>query len=68
MVVGNVDEIHWDHLDGELRTPAEHCQYKFLGHVEGWAYSGHLKCVQSHLAEEHAADIARTDISCNAAR
>lgn len=42
---GDVDEIHWDHLDGELRTPAEHCQYKFLGHVEGWAYSGHLKWV-----------------------
>lgn len=29
--------------NGDLKSPAEHCKYAFLAHVEGWAYSGRLK-------------------------
>lgn len=48
----DVRELNWDHVndetdreknDGDIKTPAEHCQYGFLAHVEGWAYSGRLK-------------------------
>lgn len=32
--------------DSILLRHLQHCQYKFLGHVEGWAYSGRLKYLQ----------------------
>lgn len=40
---GDVNEINWGDLKDDLRTPAEHCQYKYLAQVEGHAYSGRLK-------------------------
>lgn len=43
---GAVSSLDWRELNGELLSPEEHCQYKFLGHVEGWAYSGRLKYLQ----------------------
>jgi hypothetical protein len=39
----NQDEEGRKANNGDLRSPAEHCQYAFLAHVEGWAYSGRLK-------------------------
>lgn len=33
-------------MKAALLTPEEHCQYKYLGHVEGIAYSGRLKYIQ----------------------
>nr|XP_031863812.1 uncharacterized protein CI109_000454 [Kwoniella shandongensis]KAA5530884.1 hypothetical protein CI109_000454 [Kwoniella shandongensis] len=42
----NKDEEEKMKNNGDLRTPAEHCQYQFLAHVEGWAYSGRLKYLQ----------------------
>jgi len=49
----NVRELNWDAVneneedklkhDGDLRTMPEHCEYAFLAHTEGWAYSGRLK-------------------------
>lgn len=40
-------DIEWGRLkDGDLLTPEQHCQYKYLGHAEGWAYSGRLKYIQ----------------------
>ncbi len=36
--------IDWGNLqEGTLKTPSEHCDWKFLAQVEGWAYSGRLK-------------------------
>ncbi|BGP12491.1 hypothetical protein JCM10213_005473 [Rhodosporidiobolus nylandii] len=43
---GAVYDLDWqdrEMVDQKLLTPEEHCQYKFLGHVEGFAYSGRLK-------------------------
>lgn len=43
---GAVAELDWgnkERLETELLTPAQHCQYKYLAHVEGFAYSGRLK-------------------------
>ncbi|KAM0793496.1 hypothetical protein ACM66B_000935 [Microbotryomycetes sp. NB124-2] len=43
---GAVADIDWgdkDALMQTLLTPEQHCMYKYLGHVEGWAYSGRLK-------------------------
>lgn len=42
---GDVRELDWSNLGDTLKSPAEHCEYKFLAHVEGYAYSGRLKCV-----------------------
>ncbi|WWC90330.1 uncharacterized protein L201_005263 [Kwoniella dendrophila CBS 6074] len=42
----NQDEDGRKQNNGDLKTPAEHCQYAFLAHVEGWAYSGRLKYLQ----------------------
>nr|XP_018999118.1 uncharacterized protein I203_08319 [Kwoniella mangroviensis CBS 8507]OCF62579.1 hypothetical protein I203_08319 [Kwoniella mangroviensis CBS 8507] len=42
----NQDEDERKQNNGDLRTPAEHCQYAFLAQVEGWAYSGRLKYLQ----------------------
>jgi len=39
----NQDEKGRNAHNGDLKSPAEHCQYAFLAHVEGWAYSGRLK-------------------------
>jgi hypothetical protein len=49
----DVHSLDWEHVnddesdrlahDGDIKTPAEHCKYAFLAHVEGWAYSGRLK-------------------------
>ena len=39
----NEDEEGRKAHNGDLKTPAEHCAYQFLAHVEGWAYSGRLK-------------------------
>lgn len=38
-------KLDWAHLDGHLLTPEQHCQYQFLGHVEGFAASGRLKYI-----------------------
>ncbi|KAM0755468.1 hypothetical protein T439DRAFT_282816 [Meredithblackwellia eburnea MCA 4105] len=46
---GAVSGIDWGNRDqvlSELLTPEQHCQYKYLAHVEGWAYSGRLKYLQ----------------------
>ncbi|KEI42616.1 uncharacterized protein L969DRAFT_92050 [Mixia osmundae IAM 14324] len=37
-----IQAIDWKHPDNVL-SPAEHCKYKYLLHVEGIAYSGRLK-------------------------
>lgn len=49
----DVKALDWDAVNsddeerkakaGDLKSPAEHCEYGFLAHVEGWAYSGRLK-------------------------
>ena len=35
-----------EQLKTQLLTPEQHCQYKFLAHAEGFAYSGRLKYLQ----------------------
>ncbi|GAA5922293.1 uncharacterized protein JCM15063_003249 [Sporobolomyces koalae] len=43
---GAVEDLNWGNRDEvykKLLTPEEHCQYKFLAHAEGVAYSGRLK-------------------------
>lgn len=42
---GKVNESEEDRKahNGDIKTPAQHCAYRFLAHVEGWAYSGRLK-------------------------
>ena len=55
----DVKALDWDAVNtddedrkakaGDLKSPAEHCHYAFLAHVEGWAYSGRLKVCYSHL-------------------
>lgn len=30
-----VGDLNWGSPQGVYKTPAEHCEYKFLGHVEG---------------------------------
>ncbi|GAA5992422.1 hypothetical protein JCM11641_002902 [Rhodosporidiobolus odoratus] len=43
---GAIYDLDWqdrEMVDQKLLTPEEHCQYKFLAHVEGFAYSGRLK-------------------------
>ncbi|KAH9812415.1 glycosyl transferase family 90-domain-containing protein [Melampsora americana] len=42
----DIKPLVWQHLDGLLKTPEEHCQYQYLIHVEGYAYSGRLKYLQ----------------------
>lgn len=45
---GAVSDIDWTDkgdVSRRLLTPEEHCQYKYLAHVEGWAYSGRLKYI-----------------------
>ncbi|WRT68767.1 uncharacterized protein IL334_005747 [Kwoniella shivajii] len=42
----NQDEEGRKKNNGDLKSPAQHCQYAFLAHVEGWAYSGRLKYLQ----------------------
>ncbi|ODN77289.1 hypothetical protein L198_08024 [Cryptococcus wingfieldii CBS 7118] len=52
----DVKELNWGAINGDekerlknngdIKSPAEHCQYRFLAHVEGWAYSGRLKYLQ----------------------
>lgn len=42
----DVAAIVWQRLDGMLKTPEEHCAYKYLAHAEGVAYSGRLKYIQ----------------------
>lgn len=39
---GAIEEVDWRNKD-TVMTMDEHCKYKFLGHVEGFAYSGRLK-------------------------
>lgn len=41
-----VAAIVWGQLGGMLKTPEEHCAYKYLAHAEGYAYSGRLKYLQ----------------------
>jgi len=41
----NQDEEGREKNHGDLKSLDEHCQYAFLAHVEGWAYSGRLKWV-----------------------
>jgi hypothetical protein len=51
----DVRELNWGAVNqegeermknhGDLKSIAEHCEYAFLAHVEGWAYSGRLKWV-----------------------
>ena len=53
----DVKELNWgavnqdaegrEQNNGDLKSPIEHCQFAFLAHVEGWAYSGRLKYVTS---------------------
>ncbi|GAA5993968.1 hypothetical protein JCM5350_003507 [Sporobolomyces pararoseus] len=43
---GEISDLDWgnrEQVDKKLLTPEEHCQYKFLAHAEGVAYSGRLK-------------------------
>ncbi|BGP04534.1 hypothetical protein JCM10049v2_000336 [Rhodotorula toruloides] len=43
---GAVSDLDWgdrDSVNKLLLTPEQHCQWKFLAHVEGYAYSGRLK-------------------------
>ncbi|GAA6063847.1 hypothetical protein JCM10212_003594 [Sporobolomyces blumeae] len=43
---GAVEDLNWldrEEVNKKLITPEDHCQYKFLGHAEGYAYSGRLK-------------------------
>ncbi|KAK4690016.1 hypothetical protein P7C73_g85, partial [Tremellales sp. Uapishka_1] len=42
----NQDQEGREKNNGDIKTPAEHCQWGFLAHVEGWAYSGRLKYLQ----------------------
>ncbi|KAA1132491.1 hypothetical protein PGTUg99_004623 [Puccinia graminis f. sp. tritici] len=39
----DIKPIVWQNLNGGLKTPEDHCNYKFLVHTEGYAYSGRLK-------------------------
>ncbi|KAH8919472.1 hypothetical protein BT69DRAFT_1337280 [Atractiella rhizophila] len=41
----DIMEINWGSPKDVLKTQAEHCDYKFLGHVEGFAASGRLKYI-----------------------
>lgn len=41
-----ISDLNWgdrEQVNKQLLTPEEHCQYKFLAHAEGVAYSGRLK-------------------------
>ena len=40
---GKVNQEDQKANGGDLKSPAEHCEYQYLAHVEGWAYSGRLK-------------------------
>ncbi|GAA5876154.1 hypothetical protein JCM16303_007039 [Sporobolomyces ruberrimus] len=43
---GEVSDLNWgdrNEVKQKLLTPEEHCQYRFLAHAEGIAYSGRLK-------------------------
>ncbi|GAA5925329.1 hypothetical protein JCM3775_006424 [Rhodotorula graminis] len=43
---GAVDDLDWgdrEQVNKLLLTPEQHCDYKYLAHVEGLAYSGRLK-------------------------
>lgn len=42
----DIAPIVWQNLNGGLTTPEDHCNYKFLIHTEGYAYSGRLKYLQ----------------------
>lgn len=42
----DIKPLVWQHLDGLLKTPEEHCNYQYLVHAEGYAYSGRLKYLQ----------------------
>jgi hypothetical protein len=42
----DIQPIVWQNLNGGLKTPEDHCNYKFLVHTEGYAYSGRLKYLQ----------------------
>ncbi|KAI9617717.1 hypothetical protein H4Q26_013025 [Puccinia striiformis f. sp. tritici PST-130] len=42
----DIKPIVWQNLNGGLKTPEDHCNYKFLVHTEGYAYSGRLKYLQ----------------------
>ncbi|GAA99656.1 uncharacterized protein L969DRAFT_86933 [Mixia osmundae IAM 14324] len=42
---GDAKALDWGRLEGELRSPAQHCAYKYLAHAEGFAYSGRLKYI-----------------------
>ena len=46
----NQDEEGREQNNGDLKSPSEHCQFAFLAHVEGWAYSGRLKYLSSPCA------------------
>ncbi|TPX30013.1 hypothetical protein SmJEL517_g06296 [Synchytrium microbalum] len=48
----DVKALNWDlvkdsqrgkHKDTDLKSPAQHCEYMYLAHTEGWSYSGRLK-------------------------
>ena len=46
----DVKEIKWrdeDSMKNDLKTMDEHCQWRFLAHVEGNSYSGRLKYLQN---------------------
>lgn len=58
LLAGDVESINWGELKDDLRTPAEHCQYKYLAQVEGFAYSGRLKSVPCHKPESLSWGIA----------
>ncbi|GAA5859763.1 hypothetical protein JCM1840_006443 [Sporobolomyces johnsonii] len=41
-----IEDLDWQNremVNSKLLTPEQHCDYKFLAHVEGFAYSGRLK-------------------------
>ncbi|GAA5918793.1 hypothetical protein JCM1841_002738 [Sporobolomyces salmonicolor] len=41
-----IEDLDWqdrEMVNSKLLTPEQHCDYKFLAHVEGFAYSGRLK-------------------------
>lgn len=39
---GAIEDVDWRNK-ATVISMDEHCKYKFLGHVEGFAYSGRLK-------------------------
>ncbi|MBW0536951.1 hypothetical protein O181_076666 [Austropuccinia psidii MF-1] len=42
----DIAPLDWQNTIGRFKAPDEHCDYKYLIHTEGYAYSGRLKYLQ----------------------